>query len=100
VTNEELRQLCERLIRYPDPNQWHVERTSLAIEMVRLLAENEAMRGVVDAARLWLTGADEFSALLHSEGDEKWAMVRSKMFDGKANLIEALSQLEPPDAQS
>ena len=59
MTNDELKQLCERLIRYPDPNQWHVERTSLAIEMLRLLAENERMRGVVEAARMFFTSTNE-----------------------------------------
>ena len=62
MTNEELRQLCERLIRYPDPNQWHVERTSLAIEMLRLLAENEAMRGVVEAVKGALDVPDDDDA--------------------------------------
>jgi hypothetical protein len=83
MTPEELRQLCERfLAEMGNGESSDIDTTHIARSCIRLLAENEKMRVVVEAAKGYRQ-ANSRCCCIHCR-----------------NMDDALAHLESPDAKA
>lgn len=91
MTNEELRRLCERYTPsyHNAMSETYRDCHTLATETLRLLDENEAMRGVVDAVR----NLDGKVITIH-DGEEAAGQYYTTRISEINKLYKALFQLD------